>query len=197
MGDSICFHSEVIHEVDWGNGLTEDFQLRQNLLLKGIYIFYEPCAKGYGEAPLSWKQAKDQRARWLKGTQESSQQYRQILLVKGLKKRDSALIDGALQAFFPSYSTLSLFCVTIFILHILIYPLFSTEIPKNIIGIWGFLSIILFIYPFWGLALLKAPLWSYLVILSGPFFIIWRTWLAILSRFGKKPIHWKRTLHGD
>ena len=55
MGDSICFRSRVLRKVGWGEGLTEDYQLRQKLLLDGIRIAYAPRAKGYGEAVLSWR----------------------------------------------------------------------------------------------------------------------------------------------
>ena len=62
MGDSICFRANVLREIGWGEGLTEDYQLRQKLLLAGIKITYEPAAMGYGEAPLTWAQARTQRA---------------------------------------------------------------------------------------------------------------------------------------
>ena len=40
MGDSICFRAEVLRKIGWGEGLTEDYQLRQRLLLEGIRITY-------------------------------------------------------------------------------------------------------------------------------------------------------------
>jgi hypothetical protein len=43
----------------------------------------------------------------------------------------------------------------------------------------------------------KAPFKAYLAILSGPFFILWRTWLALAARFGSKPVIWIRTDHGE
>src|SRR5512143_701417 len=67
MGDSICFRADILRRLGWGEGLTEDYQLRQRLLLAGIAIRYEPLAKGYGEAPGTWAQARAQRARWLQG----------------------------------------------------------------------------------------------------------------------------------
>ena len=38
MGDSICFRADVLRRLGWGEGLTEDYQLRQRLLLAGIAI---------------------------------------------------------------------------------------------------------------------------------------------------------------
>jgi hypothetical protein len=51
-------------------------------------------------------------------------------------------------------------------------------------------------YPLIGLALERAPLKAYLAILAGPFFIVWRTWLALTARFGRRPVVWIRTVHG-
>ena len=36
MGDSICLRADVLRRLGWGAGLTEDYQLRQLLLLAGI-----------------------------------------------------------------------------------------------------------------------------------------------------------------
>jgi hypothetical protein len=54
----------------------------------------------------------------------------------------------------------------------------------------------LLIYPLVGLALEGAPSRAYFAIFMGPYFIIWRTWLAIVSRFGGKQVTWIRTEHG-
>jgi hypothetical protein len=61
---------------------------------------------------------------------------------------------------------------------------------------WAVVAGILFIYPLLGLALEKAPARAYWAILSGPFFIVWRTWLALTARFGGKQVVWIRTAHG-
>jgi len=47
-----------------------------------------------------------------------------------------------------------------------------------------------------GLLLEKAPLKAYLVILTGPFFILWRTILVLRIFLGKGEISWVRTQHG-
>jgi hypothetical protein len=55
----------------------------------------------------------------------------------------------------------------------------------------------LLIYPLVGLALERAPFRAYIAILLGPYFILWRTWLALNSRFGGKQVTWIRTEHGQ
>ena len=197
MGDSICLHAEVIRKVGWGSGLTEDYELRQRLLLEGLKIRYEPRAKGYGEAPLTWSQANSQRARWLRGTRDANKQYARKLIIEGLKRRDMALLEAAMQAYFPSYSTLALVGTFILLVQLLynfgIYPLF----PTPLVTAWGLIVGIMFVYPFGGLILEGAPLRAYIAILLGPFFIVWRTLLAVTARYSRQSARWIRTPHGE
>jgi len=189
MGDSICFRVEVLRELGWGEGLTEDYAFRQMLLLQGIKIQYEPAAVGYGEAPTSWQIARAQRARWLRGTHESSRQYARLLLKTGLRRLDPALLDGAIQAYLPSYSTLTLLAGMLW-LFAAAFRLSGQSI--SIIPVTALLSALL-LYPLFGLALERAPARAYIAILSGPFFILWRTWLAANARFGQRSVTWVRT----
>jgi cellulose synthase/poly-beta-1,6-N-acetylglucosamine synthase-like glycosyltransferase len=196
MGDSICFSVNVLRQVDWSEGLTEDYHLRLNLLLRGIRIMYEPAAIGYGEAPLDWARARVQRARWLRGTHDASHQIVKRLLIEGVKKRNAAMLDGAIQASFPSYSTLS--ALSLLVLAVLI-PVDYFIKPLSLwphIRAWAVIAGMLMIYPIVGLALERAPIKAYIVILLGPYFIFWRTWLAIKSRFLGKQVVWIRTEHG-
>ena len=196
MGDSICFRVDILLQLGWGEGLTEDYHLRHKLLLNGVRIAYEPAAIGYGEAPITWSRAQAQRARWLRGTHDSSQQYVKQLIVEGIKRRNPALLDGALQARFPSYSTLSLLSLIILAIQVsanyFVEPIFLWPI----IGAWASMVVMLLIYPLFGLALERAPVRAYTAILLGPYFILWRTWLALISRFGGKQVTWIRTEHG-
>jgi len=188
MGDSICFRADILRRLGWGEGLTEDYEFRQKLLLEGITIAYEPAAIGYGEAPVSWSVARAQRARWLSGTFHASRRYAGALWREGWRRRNSALLDGALQAFLPSYSTLTLISVAIFLAHLLLSPL----VERALIYAWSVVVMCLAAYPFIGLALERAPLRAYVAILIGPLFILWRTALSIRARFGKR-VEWVRT----
>jgi len=196
MGDSICFRADILRKLGWGEGLTEDYQLRQRLLLEGIRIEYEPEAIGLGEAPLNWQQARAQRARWLRGTRDASQTLAPVLLKEGLRRRDVAILEGAFQAYFPSYSTLTVIAA-FFLALTLIVGWTGQPVPSSLLTAWIGLVGGLFIYPFGGLLLERAPLKAYLAILTGPFFILWRTLLALQARLSRKPVEWIRTAHGQ
>jgi cellulose synthase/poly-beta-1,6-N-acetylglucosamine synthase-like glycosyltransferase len=196
MGDSICSRVDVLRQLGWGEGLTEDYHLRLKLLLSGIRIVYEPAAIGYGEAPLDWARARGQRTRWLRGTRDASRNIKKRLIVAGMKRRNFAMLDGALQASFPSYSTLSVLSLIVLAMHVAVYFFTKPISLLPYIFAWAVMVAILVIYPIVGLALERAPIKAYFVILSGPYFIFWRTWVAILSRFRGKQVTWIRTEHG-
>lgn len=197
MGDSICLGADVLRQLGWGEGLTEDYQFRQKLLLSGIRIDYEPAAKGYGEAPRRWGQAQAQRARWLRGTSDASRQYSGMLFRQGIRQREGALLDGALQARLPSYSTLTLISVTALMIQLLVNQAIAAVFATPVVVLWAVITFFLFLYPFFGLLLERAPARAYGATLTGPFFILWRTGLAIKSRLGRKPVTWVRTAHGE
>lgn len=196
MGDSICFRADILRHLGWGEGLTEDYHLRHKLLLHGTRIVYEPAAMGFGEAPLTWIQAQAQRARWLRGTRDASQQHVKLLFLEGLQRRNLALLDGALQASLPSYSTLSLLSLIVLGIQVAIDFFIMPVFPRPLLVAWATVVAALLVYPLFGLALERAPVRAYIAILLGPYFIVWRTWLAFISRFGRKQITWIRTEHG-
>jgi len=189
MGDSICIRSDILSEQWMGSGLTEDYAFRQRLLLQGIKIQYNPYAIGQGEAPPSWHEARPQRTRWLRGTYLANRSTAPRMLSEGIRKRDLALLDGALQGYLPAYSTLTLVAVILSIISWLTQPWIWGWLPE----VWTSLVILLFIYPFLGLALEKAPLKAYLVILTGPIFIVWRSILSIYARYMRGDLRWVRT----
>jgi cellulose synthase/poly-beta-1,6-N-acetylglucosamine synthase-like glycosyltransferase len=195
MGDSICFRADILRRLGWGEGLADDYELRQRLLLEGIKITYEPEAIGRGEAPLSWAQARAQRARWIQGTRESSRKFARRMLREGLRRRNSALLDGALQAYLPSYSTLTMLSVLFLLIQLLANWRFGQIFSSSLIAAWMAIAGVLFSYPLIGLALERAPLRAYLAILSGPLFIIWRGWLVMSLRLSKGRALWVRTAH--
>ena len=194
MGDSICFRSSVLKSSGWGEGLTEDFDLRLKLLLENIKIHYEPNAIGYGQAPKTITEAISQRLRWAKGVSDSGHRYRRLLLTKGIEDHDWSKIDAVLFTILPSYSTLSLISGTMLLTHLLFLP----NLYFPLLAIWAGLTFFCFAYPFFGLFLEKAPVWAYPAILSGPFFILWRSYLRVRMILSVKKMLWVRTPHhGD
>jgi cellulose synthase/poly-beta-1,6-N-acetylglucosamine synthase-like glycosyltransferase len=197
MGDTICFRADVLRGMSWPDMLAEDHFLRQRLLLEGVRIDYEPAAAGYGEAPRSWKQATAQRMRWLAGTYRANGAAARHLAAVGLKRRNGALIDAALQAYFPSYSTLTLLTIAAIATQLLIAFAYGVSSPPFLLGAWLAAGAALMLYPFLALMLERAPLWAYGAVALGPAFVAWRTVLAVRVRLGRNIVGWVRTQHGS
>lgn len=192
MGDAICLTDEALRTTGWGEGLTEDYDLRLNLLLHGIRIVYEPAAIAYGEAPATWALARQQRARWLAGSYRSGRRHLRALARAALRRRDPALWDGLVQVILPSYSTLTVLVLAAIVLLTALAWLAGTALGTAWLAAWGVLLGALVLYPFLGLALAHAPRRAYLVILTGPVFILWRTALALVAR-SQREVTWVRT----
>jgi cellulose synthase/poly-beta-1,6-N-acetylglucosamine synthase-like glycosyltransferase len=196
MGDTICFRSGILKQIDFGTGLTEDYELRQKLLLCGYRIAYEPGAVGYGEAPKSWKTAERQRSRWLRGVSDANKNCAATLLRRGIQDGNGAMIDGALQSFLPSFSTVTLVAVAVLAAIVVLRSYASVEISPPLIAAWTVVCALLLFYPIWGLMLERAPIKAYLILMTGPLFILWRSWVAFKSRYIDKRVAWVRTPHG-
>jgi hypothetical protein len=134
-----------------------------------------------------------QRTRWLRGAREVGQEFSKTLFIKGIKTRNPALIDGALQLYLPSYSTLTLVTLTLLLAQLVGNYILGSIFPAWLLLAWIVVAGLLFVYPFLGLALENAPLKSYLLIMTGPFYILWRTILALNLRINNQPIMWHRT----
>lgn len=189
MGDSIALHRSVLVELGWGEGLTEDFQLRQRLLLAGYRIQYAPQAIGYGEAPPTWEQAKTQRIRWMQGAKEVSQNFRRRLLAYGVANRNLAAIDAGVESYLPTFSTLA--GIGVFFLPI---QLFYGTATSAVSAAVFFLALIG--YPVLALALAGAQRRSFAALAKGPYFVAWRLVTALKLRLSRQEIRWVRTQHG-
>lgn len=189
MGDSICFQPEIINWLCWGRGLVDDYAFRQELLLNGVKIDFEPRAIGYGQAAANWREAKTQRSRWLLGTYQANRQSGRRMLKEGLRKHDLALLEGALTAYLPSYSTMALIIAPVSLLSWLL----RAGLPGWMPILWGVTLLLAVVYPLIALFLDRAPPIAYLVILTGPVYILWRTVVAITTRYIRGETEWIRT----
>ncbi len=193
MGDAICLRADVLKAVGWGEGLTEDYQLRQKLLLAGHSIAYAGEATARGEAPPTWKQAKVQRLRWMKGAKDVAESFRGKLLRAALDKRSPVLFDAALESYLPTFSTLA--AVSALGLVVLISLKAAGLDAPGLLG-WAIFNVLLVAYPFLGLCLAGAPLSAFAALAGGPLFIAWRAWAALFLQLRRPDIKWIRTQHG-
>jgi cellulose synthase/poly-beta-1,6-N-acetylglucosamine synthase-like glycosyltransferase len=194
MGDSICIRADLFQQFGWGEGKADDHQLRHRLLFEGIKVAYEPAAIAYGEAPVDWRTAWPQRLRWIEGVRATNRRHGRRLLIEGIRQRDFALVDAALQAYAPAYSTLAAAVAGGFLLQTLVNHWAGAVFPDWLLRAWAALLALLFLYPFAGLAIARAPFRAYIAICLGPLFIGWRTAIAIAARRRTSGV-WTQTPH--
>jgi len=189
-GWGFCVHRTLAESTAWPTGLTEDMELRWRLLANGVTIRYEPRAVVQTRAPLSWRAAALQRARWLVGASQSSSSQRRALATRLRQDWDPALLDGLAQMTLPSYSSSVVLTAVVLLVQLAMTFAAVPVLPAR----WLWLHLPLFgaliFYPFLGLALEGAPLRAFLAILTGPAFIVWRTGLAVVSRLRGRSITW-------
>ena len=101
-------------------------------------------------------------------------------LLEGLPRQNLRLLDEALQAYLPACSTLTHFALAI---SFELLGLWSST-QTGLFAIQTVVQIVLFIYSFIGLALGCAQLKACAAILSGPVYILSRTWLDSIPRYG-------------
>lgn len=74
-GDCVCIRRSIIEQFGFGDGLAEDQYIRHVLIRNGYKVEFEPLALGWGQAPISWKSAKEQRDRWFQGNLDCDREH--------------------------------------------------------------------------------------------------------------------------
>lgn len=193
MGDSLCFGRAVFPYLDWAPSLTEDYHMRQKLLLAGEAISYEPRARAWGEAPPTWELAKRQRTRWMQGTLEVQAHYRLSILRAAWQRGGRPLWEASLEELLPCFSS---YAVGLGVALPLALGLAMLGGPIFVLAIIGSAFTLLLAFPFLGLWAAGAPPRSYRALLRGPQFIAWRSLMAIKVALGFSRTQWIRTPHG-
>ena len=168
MGDSICMRTELLARTGWGEGQADDHELRQRLLIDGVRIDYEPRAVAFGQAAPDWRTAWPQRNRWIQGVRTANRRHARQLAIEGIRRRDVARLEGAFQAFAPSYSTLTLLTALLLVAQTLVNLWMGPIFSGSLVGAWATLLAFLLLYPFAGLLLESAPARAYPGHLFGP-----------------------------
>ncbi len=190
MGDAMCLSSELIHTHGWGGeSLAEDREFEMNLLLQGQRVRYVSDAKSYGQAVSRWSDASKQRVRWYGGVFDLQKKFAGKLLKHGLRTRDLAVLDRAIELLLPSFSTLSV--VTLGLLGIqLLWPALTLFLPTwfMLLSAAAWVS-----FPVLGLIIDRAPAWTYRALLYAPIYIVWRISQGLQATLKRGQVDWVRT----
>ncbi len=191
MGDAMCFSREILTRYPWeASSLTEDSEYRALLLLNGVRVVFAPNAIAYGEMVTSLGAARHQRARWMHGRADVTRRLAPRLLAAGLRNRNPAQIDGAIEQWMPSFSTLVVIALASTGLWGLLARFTRQAIPRKwLAAVWAGFAV----YPPLGLLLERAPLKLYVYLAFAPFYVAWRTGLRVWVRVQRGSNVWVRT----
>lgn len=190
MGDAMCFTSRLIRAHGWsGESLTEDREFEMYLLLQGERAYYVPGAISYSQATSHWNDASKQHLRWYAGAGQLRKEYVGPLLKRGLTKRDPAMLDRALELILPPFSALSIATISLLAVQ-LVWPGLTLLFP---LGFTLLASIAWIIFPFAGLIIEHAPLWTYRTMIYAPIYIVWRIAQGLTAILKRGRIEWVRT----
>ncbi len=190
MGDAMCLTTELIRTYGWGGeSLTEDREFEMYLLLHGQRVYYAPDAVSYGEATARWTDASKQRVRWYGGVIELQRKFAGPLLTHGVRTRNLAALDRALELILPSFSIASVVTLLLTTVHALLsnvtllFPMWFMAVAA--MG-W-------FIFPFIGLIIDRAPAWTYRAMFYAPAYILWRIGQGLRAALKRGEVQWVRT----
>ncbi len=189
MGDAMIFSMEIIRKYGWPTeSLAEDRQYGLYLVTQGERVAYVPGAKSYGQAAPGWRTASRQRLRWYGGAGEIRRQFAPLLLREGLKRRNWAALDLAVELLLPSFTWLTLLTV----LRLGVGYLFALPTLLPVLGVAA-MTLAWIAFPFLGLWLSGAPRSLYLALLLGPVYVLWRIWVGLSAAVRGKKVAWVRT----
>jgi len=190
MGDGMCFSAEVMRRYGWpADSLGEDREYGLYLLTQGIRVGYVPEAISVGQAAPGWREASTQRLRWYGGVFEIQRRFALKLLGLGLRRRDWAALDKAVELLLPSFSFLALLSVCVAGIQGVwssLYVLFPLPVSIAFVLAWV-------LFPFLGLWIDRAPASCYRALVYSPLYLLWRLGLGLRARILGEQVRWVRT----
>ena len=189
-GTGMCIDAEVLKKVGWGTtSLTEDMEFTVKALSNGIKTTWAHDTAVYDEKPLTFRQAWNQRKRWVQGHMDVAGRYFFPLIVRGIKERRVMYLDAAVHLCQPVWvmiAALFMFsnCIAVF-----------QADAAQLFALAAVLVVIQYIYPLAALLLERRPWRAYAGLLFYPVFAY--SWIPIIfSGFlNRKDKEWSHTKH--
>jgi cellulose synthase/poly-beta-1,6-N-acetylglucosamine synthase-like glycosyltransferase len=186
-GNGMCFHHAVIERFGWPSaGLAEDVEFHLMLVEAGIRVSFAPEAVVRAEMPDSLSGSRTQNMRWEAGRLATIRRHALPLLGRGLRRRNVAALDAALEQLTPPLSVPVALAVVVLVAGLLL------RLPVVWLSAAAMLAVIA-LYVLAGLLLARAPLRVYRALLHAPIYIGWKAFLYARALAGRGDRRWVRT----
>jgi hypothetical protein len=187
-GTGMCFTQDVIERFGWPSaGLAEDVEFHLTLVAAGIRVTFAAEAVVRAEMPASLQGSRTQNLRWEAGRLATVRRQAGPLLARGLRRRDVAALDAALEQIVPPLS------VPVALAGVVLAAGIALQLPV----VWMTAAALLAIqvaYVLAGLLLARVPLRVYRALAHAPVYIGWKALLYARALTGTgRPGHWVRT----
>lgn len=186
-GNGMCFHRDVIARFGWpAHGLAEDVEFHLTLVRAGIPVEFAPEAIVRAEMPASLSRAGTQNLRWEAGRIATIRRQALPLLWYGLRRRNIAAIDAAIEQFVPPLSVPVAITGVILVAGLVLDLTPVWLVAAVLLGIVG-------LHVAFGLWLAGVPGRVYRALLHAPVYVGWKALLYARALLGRREHRWVRT----
>jgi cellulose synthase/poly-beta-1,6-N-acetylglucosamine synthase-like glycosyltransferase len=195
-GNGMCFSRQLVERFGYpASSVVEDIELALMYLRNGIGVKFAAGAQVFGQMAATTQQADSQRKRWEGGRLPLLKNWALPLWREGLRERNFAKLDGALDLFVPPLTLLVLLTAAGWILTLVVALLSAAQFGWVVFGAWSSALLVLILYVCTGLALIEAPASVWLRLAAAPAFVFWKIGVYLRMALARKktPSEWVRT----
>ena len=196
-GNGMCFSRQIVERFGYpASSVVEDIELALMYLRNGIGVKFAAGAQVFGQMAATTQQADSQRKRWEGGRLPLLKNWALPLWREGLRERNLAKLDGAVDLFVPPLAMLVMLIVVGGLATGLLLWLHTSSTGQLALALWGGAGLGVVTYVFAGLILIHAPRQDWLRLVFVPVFIFWKFIIYFrmtLQPKRKAPAEWVRT----
>jgi GT2 family glycosyltransferase len=196
-GNGMCFSRRLVEQFGYpAFSVVEDVELALLYLRQGVRVKFVPGAQVLGQMAASARAAGTQRARWEGGRLALLRTQAWPLLQEGVRLRDAARVDGALDLLVPPFALLMAGTALPALAAAAAWWLARGAVWGAVPLAWGGALAAEAAYVLASLALIRAPWTLYVRLAAAPAFLLWKIGvylrMALAARRGKSG-EWIRT----
>ncbi len=185
-GLGMGFRTSVLLRYGWpAQAIVEDQEFTLMLLSDGIRVHYNPDAVVRSEMVTRGDRAAGQRSRWEGGRFALVRRMAPMLFRRWITERDSCYFHALCELTLPPLSLLVLATGLTTVSTALWLPQW--------VGLVAVLWLVLAGYVASGQIQRRAPLTTWLYLVTAPFFVLWKISLYLKMAAGIQTAHWSRT----
>jgi cellulose synthase/poly-beta-1,6-N-acetylglucosamine synthase-like glycosyltransferase len=195
-GNGMCFARQLVERFGYpASSVVEDIELALMYLRHGIGVKFAAGAQVFGQMAATTQQADSQRKRWEGGRLPLLKNWALPLWREGLRERNLAKLDGALDLFVPPLTLLLVLTAAGFFAALVVAWLAASQLGWIVCGVWSGALLALVVYVCAGLALIEAPAGVWLRLAAAPVFVFWKLGVYLRMACARKtaPSEWVRT----